>query len=332
MPTLDQRRCLRFSMLALCCAWSSFLALPQAALAQAAYPQRAVRLIVPFPPGGAGDIVGRLVGEKLGEALRQPVLIDNRGGGGQVIATELAANAAPDGYTLFLASATHTINPALQKKLPYDTIKAFASITMVVESPLVFVAHPALGVSNIRELVAAAKSRPGAINYATSGPGTGGHLSVELLKRMTGIDLVHVPYKGAAPALLDVISGQVQIMCTSPLPAMPHVKTGKLRALAMTGKARSASAPDIPTVAETVPGYESTLWYSLLAPAGTPQSVVMRLHAEMVKLLAAPEMQKQIAALGGEPTSSTPQELDKKIRTEIANWIQLVREAKITAE
>ncbi len=330
MPDFIRRRLIRYSALALCCAWS--LALPSAVWAQGAYPQRAVRLIVPFPPGGAGDIVGRLVGEKLGEALGQPVLIDNRGGGGQVIATEMAANAAPDGYTLFLASATHTINPALHKKLPYDTIKAFASITMVVESPLVFVANPALGVGNIKELVALAKSRPGSINYATSGPGTGGHLSVELLKRMTGIDLVHVPYKGAAPALLDVISGQVQMMCTSPLPAMPYVKSGKLRALAMTGNVRSVSAPDVPTVAETVPGYESTLWYSLLAPAGTPAPVIARLHAETVKLLAAPEMQKKIVALGAEPVSSTPQELDKKIRSEIAKWIQLVREAKITAE
>jgi len=330
MPAFNRRRVIRVSALALCCAW--FAALPSVVQAQAAYPQRAIRLIVPFPPGGAGDIVGRLVGEKLGEALGQPVLIDNRGGGGQVIATEMAATAAPDGYTLFLASATHTINPALHKKLPYDTIKAFASITMVVESPLVFVANPALGVSNIKELVALAETRPGWINYATSGPGTGGHLSVELLKRMTGIDLVHVPYKGAAPALLDVISGQVQMMCTSPLPAMPYVKNGKLRALAMTGNARSVSAPDIPTVAETVPGYESTLWYSLLAPAGTPQPVIARLHDATVKLLAAPDMQKKIVALGGEALTSTPQELDKKIRTEIAKWIQLVREAKITAE
>lgn len=327
--SIDRRRLTRFAALVLSCACSGFAALP--AWAQS-YPQRAVRMIVPFPPGGAGDIIGRIVAEKLGEALGQPVLIDNRGGGGQVIATELAANAAPDGYTIFLASATHTINPALHKKLPYDTIKAFASITMVVESPLVFVANPSLGVSNIKELVALAKSRPGWINYASSGPGTGGHLSVELLKRMTGIDLVHVPYKGAAPALVDVISGQVQMMCTSPLPAMPYVKAGKLRALAMTGKTRSVSAPDVPTVAETVPGYESTLWYSLLVPAGTPQPVIKRLHGETAKLLATPEMQKQMLALGGEPVSSTPQELDKKIRAEIANWIKLVRDANIAAE
>src|SRR4051812_29670073 len=174
-------------------------------------------MIVPYPPGGAGDIVGRMVSAKLTETLGQQVVVDNRGGGGQVIATQLSAIAPPDGHTLFLASATHSVNAALRKNLPYDTLRDFAPITLVAQSPLVFVVHPSLGVSNIKELIAAARAKPGRINYASSGPGTGGHMSVELLKSITGTDLVHIPYKGAGPALTEVIAGQVQMMCTSPL-------------------------------------------------------------------------------------------------------------------
>ena len=296
------------------------------------YPQRAVRLIIPYPPGGAGDIVGRMLSARLGEALGQQIVVDNRPGGGQLIATQLAAKAPPDGYTLFLASATHGINPGLLKTLPYDSIRDFAPITLVADSPLIFIAHPALAVSNIRELVAQAKSRPGRINYASSGPGTGGHLSVELLKWMTGIDLVHIPYKGAGPALTDLIGGQVQMMCTSPLPALPHVKSGRLVALAMTSRARSRAAPEIPTVAETLPGYESTLWYALLAPAATPQAIVRRVHAETTKVLKSPEIAEQLAALGADPIGSSPQELAKFLQTEIARWTKLIQQANIRAE
>ena len=300
------------------------------AAAADAYPQRAVRLIVPYPAGGAGDIVGRLLSSRLGETLGQQIVIDNRGGGAQLIATEIAAKAPADGYTLFLASATHSINPGLQKKLPYDTIRDFASITMVASSPLVFVANPSMGVASIQELVAAAKAQPGKINYASSGPGTGGHLAVELLSWMAGIKFTHVPYKGAAPALVDVIGGQVQFMCTSPLPAMPHVKSGKLRALAMTGAKRSQSAPDIPTVAEAgYKGYETTLWYALLAPAGTPRPIVSRLHDETVKVVKSPGMTEQLLAQGAEPVGNTPQELDAYIRTEIDRWTKLIARAQI---
>jgi tripartite-type tricarboxylate transporter receptor subunit TctC len=300
----------------------------------AEYPQRSVRLLIPYPPGGAGDIVGRLLAPRLTESLGQQVVVDNRGGGGQIIATEMTAKAPPDGHTLFLASATHSINPGLRRgKLPYDSIKDFAPITLVADSPLIFVAHPSLGVSGIKDLVAAAKARPGRINYASSGPGTGGHLSVELLKFQAGIDLVHVPYKGAGPALIDLIGGQVQIMCTSPLPAMPHVKSGKLRALGMTGKARSRAAPDIPTVAEQVAvKYESTLWYALLAPAATPQPIVRRVHAETVKILKTPEFFDQLLALGAEPIGNSPQELSKFMAAEIARWTQLVEKANIRAD
>ena len=307
--------------------------LPAQASAADAYPQRPVRLIVPYPPGGAGDIVGRMLAVRLTEALGQQVVVDNRGGGGQLIATELAAKAPPDGHTLFLASATHGINPGLRKKLPYNSIKDFSPITLVAESPLVFVAHPSLGVGSIQELIAAAKSRPGRINYASSGPGTGGHLSVELLKWMTGIDMVHIPYKGAGPALIDLIGGQVQVMCTSPLPALPHVKSGRLRGLAMTGRSRSRAAPEIPTVAESgVPGYESSLWYALLAPARTPQPIIARLHSETARILRLPEVTEQLLSQGAEPIGSNPQELAKFLAAEINRWTQVIEQAKIRAE
>jgi tripartite-type tricarboxylate transporter receptor subunit TctC len=303
------------------------------ALAAQAYPQRPIRLIVPYPPGGAGDIVGRMLGAKLGEALHQQVVVDNRPGGGQLIATQLAARAEPDGHTLFLASATHGINPGLRRNLPYDTLKDFAPITLVADSPLIFIAHPSLGVNNIQELVALAKSRPGRINYASSGPGTGGHLSVELLKWSTGIDLVHVPYKGAGPALTDLIAGQVQVMCTSPLPALPHVKTGRLRGLAMTGRARSRAAPDIPTVAESgVPGYQSTLWYALLAPAATPQSIIKKVHGETVRILKSSDVTEQLRAQGAEPVGNSPQELQEFLRAEIGRWTKVIEQANIRAD
>lgn len=302
---------------------------PCAASAADQYPQRPIRQIIPYPPGGAGDIVGRMLAASLSGALGQQVVNDNRGGGGQVIATQIAAGAAPDGYTLFLASATHSINPALRKNLPYDTLKDFASITLVAESPLVFVAHPSLKVGSIKELIAAAKAQPGRINYASSGPGSGGHMSVELLQSMTGISVVHIPYKGAGPALVDVVAGQVQIICTSPLPSMPHVKSGRLRALGMTSLKRAPAYPDIPAVSETVPGYQSALWYALLAPARTPPEIIKRLHAETVKALAAPQMREQLQALGATPVGNSPQELQAFIGKEIQMWTQLVKQANI---
>jgi len=306
---------------------------PCAAYAAAAdaYPQRPIRLIIPYPPGGAGDIIGRMLSAKLGDAFGRQVVADNRPGGGQVIATQLAAKAAPDGYTLFLASTTHAINPGLLKELPYDSIRDFTPITIVADSPLVFVAHPALGVSSIKELIAAAKARPGRINYASSGPGTGGHMSVELLKSMTGIDLVHVPYKGAGPALIDVIGGQVELMCTSPLPTLPHIRTGKLVALAVTSRTRSRAVPGIPAVAETLPGYESTLWYALLAPAGTPPAIVKRVHAETTRILKLPEVSEQLLVQGADPIGNSPQEAAKFLQAEIARWTALIKQAGIRA-
>ncbi len=300
------------------------------ASAAESYPQRAIRLIVPFPPGGAGDILGRMLSVKLGEALGQQIVVDNRGGGNQVIATQLTAKAPPDGYTVFLASTTHGINPGLQKKLPYDSLKDFTPITLVAESPIIFVAHPSLGVNDIQGLVALAKSRPGRINYASPGTGTGGQISVELLKWMTGIDMVHVPYQGAGPALIDLIAGNVQVMCVSPLPVLPHVRSGRLRALATTGRTRARVAPEIPTVAESgVPGYQSNLWYALLGPAGLPPRVVNKLHTETNRVLKLPDLADQILAQGAEPIGNSPQELAKFLRAEIDRWTRLIQAANI---
>lgn len=308
-------------------------AIQATALAADTYPGRAIRLIIPYPPGGAGDIIGRILSVKLGDALRQQIVVDNRGGGGQVIATQLTARAAPDGYTLLLASATHAINPGLLKKLPYDTNRDFAAITLVADSPLIFVAHPSLGVGSIQELIAAAKSRPGRINYASSGPGTGGHLSVEMLKAMAGIDLVHIPYKGAGPALIDVLGGQVPLMCTSPLAALPHVKSGRLRALAMTGSTRSNAAPEVPTVAEQgVPGFHSTLWYALVAPAATPRAIIDKLQVETVKVLRLPDVTEQLLSQGAQAIGLSPQETTKFIQSEIARWTELIERSGIKAE
>lgn len=313
-------------------AWFGASVFHSAAAAEA-YPQRPIRLIVPFPPGGAGDILGRMLSPKLGEALGQQIVVDNRGGGAQVIATQLTAKAPADGHTVLLASTTHGVNPGLQKKLPYDSLKDFTPITQIAQSPILFVAHPSLGVSNIQELVALAKSRPGSINYASPGAGTGGHMAVELLKRMAGIDMIHVPYKGAGPALTDVIAGHVPVMAVSPLPVLPHVKSGRLRGLATTGRVRARVAPELPTIAESgVPGYQANLWYALLGPAGIPQPVVNRLHAETSKVLKRSDISDQLLAMGAEPVGNTPQELAKFLRGEIDRWTKLIQEANLRAD
>jgi tripartite-type tricarboxylate transporter receptor subunit TctC len=295
------------------------------------FPSRPVRLIIPYPPGGAGDIVGRLVTVKMAALLNQPFVIDNRGGGAQVIATELTARSPPDGYTLFLASTTHSINPAL-RKLPYDTINDFTPITLVASSPLVFVVHPSLGVTTIPQLVAKAKAEPGKINYGSSGPGTGGHLSVELLKSLAGIDMTHIPYKGAAPALTDLVAGQVQLVCTSPLPAMPHVKTGRLRALALTSVQRSPLWPELPTVAESgYPTYQSTLWYALLGPARLPPDVVATVHDTAARALRSPDVLDQLHAQGADAAVNSPRECDAFLRDEIDRWGRVIAAAHITS-
>ena len=297
------------------------------------YPSRSVRMIIPFPPAGAGDILGRMLSARLTETFGQQFVNDNRPGGGNVIASELTVRANPDGYTLFVASATHAINPALLKKLPYDSIKDFTFIVLLADSPLLCVANPTLGAGSLKEVVTIAKSKPGRLSYASSGPGTGGHLAVELIKYNAGIDMVHVPYKGAGPALTDVISGQTQFMCTSPLAVLPHVKSGRLRGIAMTSAKRSRAAPDIPTVAEQgFPGYQASLWYQLLAPAQTPDAIVKRLNAEVNRVLKLPDFIEQLAVQGGEPMGGTPQEARRYTQAEIERWLNLIRKTNIAPQ
>ena len=296
------------------------------------YPTKPIRLITPAPPGGATDIMARSLAQKLAEALGQQVVVDNRGGGGTLIATQLTARAVADGHTLLLANAAFGTNPALVKDLPYDTLRDFAPVTLVADSPLVFVAHPSLNVGNIKELIAAAKARPGQINYGSSTPGTGGHLSVEMLKWMAGIDLMHIPYKGAGPAVTALLAGEVPLMCTSPLPTLPHIKSGKLKALAMTGRTRSRALPEVPTVAESgLTGFQSSLWYALMAPAGTPTAVMQRLNYETTRIVRLPAVSEQLLAQGADPIGNSPQELATFLRADIERWKKLVREAKISA-
>jgi tripartite-type tricarboxylate transporter receptor subunit TctC len=302
------------------------------AFAQEVYKHRfPVRLIVPYPPGGAGDSIARLFANPLGDALKQPIIIENKGGGAQIIATEAAAKAKPDGYTLFFASTTHGINPGFKRPLPYDTMKDFAPITLVGSTPLMWVAHPSLKVKTIQELVARAGSSP--IYYGSAGPGSGGHLAVELFKFMAGIDLIHTPYKGTGPALNDLLSGQIQLLCTSPIPVLPFVKSGKLQALAMTSAKRSSIAPDLPTVAESgYPDYQASLWYALLVQAKVPLGMQQVILDAATKALQQPETIKTFKEQGIDILNLSPSATEQFIRAEIDRWTKTISYAKIQVD
>ena len=298
------------------------------------YPNRPVRFIVPYPAGGATDIISRSIGNKVGAALGQQFVIDNRAGGGQKIGTELAARAAPDGYTILLVSITHSINPGLYAKMPYDTIKDFSPITIAAKSPLVVVVHPSVPAKSVRELIALMKAQPGKLNTATSGIGSGGHLAAELFKSMAGVKMTFVPYKGGSLAYVDLIGGQVDLMFTSPTPTLSYAQAGKLRVLATTGAKRSPAAPDLPTIAEAggLPGYEAGLWYGVVAPAGTPREIIGRLNAEITKALQFPDVRDPLAAQAVETVSSTPEEFATHIKSEIAKWAKVIKDANIRAD
>ncbi len=298
------------------------------------YPNRPVRFIVPFPAGGATDIISRSIGSKVGAALGQQFVIDNRAGGGQKIGTELAARAAPDGYTILLVSITHSINPGLYAKMPYDTIKDFSPITIAAKSPLVVVVHPSVPAKSVKELIALMKAQPGRLNTATSGIGSGGHLAAELFNSMAGVRMTFVPYKGGSLAYVDLIAGQVDLMFTSPTPTLTYAKAGKLRVLATTGAKRSPATPELPTVAEATGfrGYEASLWYGVVAPAGTPRNIVQVLNAEIVKALRFPDVRDPLAAQAVEAVSSTPEEFAAHIRSEIAKWTKVISDGNIRAD
>lgn len=298
-----------------------------------AYPNRPVRLVVPFPPGGATDIVARGIAQKLSDGLKQQFVVDNRGGGGQVIGTELVAKSAPNGYTLLLASVTHSINPALHPKLPYDSVKDFAPVTLLGSGPNVVVVHPSLPARTVAELITLLKAQPGRINFASSGTGSGGHLAAELFKSMAGVDMTHIPYKGGGPAYIDLIAGQVALMFTSPVPTLPHVRAGKLRAIATTGASRSSAMPDLPTIAESgLPGYEASLWYGIFVPAGTPSDIINLLNGKIIEGLRAPDIRDRLTGLGIDIVGSSPSKLAQHLRSETAKWSKVIREANIRAE
>jgi len=305
--------------------------LPQASMAQT-YPTHPIRLIVPFPPGGSNDIVGRMVATQLGERLGQAVVVDNRGGAGGTIGTDIAAKAAPDGYTLLLVSVAHAFNPAMYKKLPYDPEKSFAPIGMVGAGPVALMVNPAVPVHSVKELIELAKAKPGQLNYATAGIGSFQHLASELFKLQTGVDMVHVPYKGGGPAMMDTIAGQAQINMASLIQVIPHAKSGKLRLLATSGTKRSALFPDVPTVAETVPGYDATNWWGLIAPAGTPQAVIAKLSSELEALLRSDETRKRVESEGADVIRMTPAEFGRFISEEMQKWAKVVKQAGIQAE
>lgn len=301
--------------------------------AASAYPDKPVRFIVPFAPGGGTDIVARIIAQKLNDAWGRPVIVDNRPGAGSTIGTELAVNAQPDGYTMVLNSISLAFSATLYKALPYDAVRDLAPVTLVATQPNMLVVNPRLPVTSVRELVALAKSKPGTITYASGGSGSGPHLATELLKMLTGIDVTHVPYKGTGPALADLLSGQVQMMVAVTASALPHVKAGKLRALAVTGATRSAVVPDIPTVAEAgVTGYEFKTWYGIQVPARTPRAVIHRLNIEVSRILRLPEVIGRFSAAGLEASASTPEEFGALIRSEIAKWAKVVRASGTTVE
>jgi tripartite-type tricarboxylate transporter receptor subunit TctC len=297
------------------------------------YPVKPVRVIVPFAPGGNTDIIARIVAPKMGELLGQQIIIDNRGGAGSVIGTELAAKAPPDGYTLLMVSAAHVINPAMVRKLPYDSVKDFAPISVIADVPTAFVIHPSLPVKNVKEFIALAKARPGHLNYSTAGRGTVGHLAAELLSSMAKIKMVHVPYKGSGPSIIDLIAGHVQLQLSSLPAVIQHAKTGKLRMIAQTGKTRSPAAPDVPTMEESgLPGFVVSSGFGLLAPAGAQRPIIDRVHGALIKSLADANVKKNLSEQGADPVGNTPDEYDAFNKSEIQKWLKVTRDAGIQPE
>ncbi len=307
---------------------------PHAAAAADAYPARPIRFVVAFPPGGGTDIIARSIAQKLSDRLAQQVVVDNRPGAGGNIGTDIVAKAAPDGYTMLMGSAGPlAINASLFASMPFDPVRDLAPVTLAASTPNVLVVHPSLHASTVKELIALARAHPGGINFASSGHGTPAHLAGELFNSMAGVKLVHVPYKGAAPALADLLGGQVQLMFSTMPPALPHVKDGKLRALAVTSAKRSPAAPDLPTVDEiALPGFEANTWHGVVVPAGTPSDIVGRLNRDIVAILHQPDVVERLSAQGAEPVGSTPEEFAAYIRSETVKWAKVVRESGAKAD
>lgn len=298
------------------------------------YPQKPVRLIVPWPAGGGTDIVARILAQAMTPGLGQNLLIDNRGGAAGIIGTEAAARAAPDGYTLLMGNTgTNALNAAIYRKLSYDALKDFAPISLAAQSPYILSVHPSLPVRTVKQLVALAKARPGEINYGSGGTGSAPHLAAELLVHLSGIKVVHVPYKGGAAHTPALISGEVQFTLVNPLEVMPHIRSGRLRPLGVSSTTRWAAAPDIPTIAEAgVPGYEFTIWWGVLGPAGLPRAIIDRLHAEVVKAVGTAEVKEKLGAQGVDVVGGTPDEFARLIQADVTKWRKIAQDARIALD
>ena len=295
------------------------------------YPAKSIRLIIPFPPGGSNDVVGRLVAKHLSDQLGQQVYVDNRGGAGGTIGTDIAAKAAPNGYTLLVISLAHAVNPWLYK-LPYDHAKAFTPVASFGSGTNVLAVNPELPVHSVKELIALAKQKPGELQYASAGIGSFQHLGGELFKLMAGVDIVHVPFRGGGPAMIDVMGGHTKIIFSSLIQTTPHVKAGQLRALGTGGAKRNPVLPDVPTIGETVPGYEANNWWGMLAPAGTPPAIVDKLNKAVSAALDAPELRQQFEKEGASVVKMTPAEFGAYIESETAKWGRVVQQGHITAK
>ena len=310
-------------------AWVLFNATLTLTSAKAAdsYPSKPVRMICPSVPGGTTDLAARIVAQKLSEDWKQQVVVDNRGGASGVIGTEMAARSAPDGYTLLLGTmSTHAVNPAFSRHVPYDPVKDFAPVSLVVSAPQMLAVHPTLPARTAKELIALAKAKPGHYSYSSSGTGSTPHIAFELFKLMSGIDVVGIQYKASGPAITDLVGGQVQMMMTGVLALLPHVKSGKLRALAITSPARSAALPDLPSVAESgVPGFDVQVWFGVFMPAGAPRPIVAAVNERIRKMLESPDLRKRLVDQGADPASSTPEAFGALVKSDLARWIKVVK-------
>ena len=323
------------AVLALACGVAAFAACVAPALAQTqAYPIRPLRLIVPFPPGGSTDIYARVIAPKLSEALGQQIVVDNRAGAGGAIGAELAAAAAPDGYTIWLGQTNNlAIGPALRPKSAYDPVRDFSPITLLMQAPQVLVVSAESPISSVKDLIAAAKKNPGGLTYGSAGIGSSGHINGVLFNQIAGVNLIHVPYKGAAPAMIDLRAGRITLLATSLASAAALMKDGKIRPLATTGAKRVRMLPDTPTVAESgLPGYEMSSWHGMLAPAKVPAEIITRLNHEIVRVLKLPDVQEKLLSEGGDITPTTPQEFAAFLKSEVAKWSKILRQAGVTLD
>jgi len=308
------------------------LAFATSAFAQS-YPSKPIKIVVPYPPGGFNDTLGRTLAAKFTEAWGQPAVVENKPGANTLIGSDFVAKSPPDGYTLLVVAFPFAVTPSLIRNMPYDTLKDFAPVVLAAQSPNLLVVNPSLPVKSVGELIALAKAKPNSLSYASTGNGSSNHISMELFKSLAGVQIVHIPYKGSAPAVTDLLGGQVHLMFDNVPNVLPHVKAGKLVALGQTGVKRSPLISDIPTVAEAgVAGYEVTVWFGLVAPAGTPREVVQKLNAETLRILAMPDVRERFLAQGVEPAGGTPEQFGEHIRTQMAKWAKVVADAGVKAE